>query len=412
MTADLGRFSLSGENSLTFRDLDVSPPLKYEIDSVAVEIRDLDTDPGGGPATVSVDLGMGEYSGVTMDATIQPPWARPDIDMTLHVKSVDLPPFTPYTTLYLGYTLYSGHLDTHADVVVKKGALNARTEVTINNIEMDAVREEDEQRAEERLGIPVNTALSLLKDSNDDIHLKIPVEGDLTDPEFKISDVIVRATGQALQKGITAYYQDLGATLLTGGLIPPGTFSLLGNLISGAAAMTFDPVTFSPLTTELDEPARTRLDLIAEKLKDKPKVRLTICGKATGADIAALRQADFDAALAAADAQAVGVPSEPLMEAAPPDDRDQAAEAGSAAPMTAGAGTTAEAAPAGPPTIEDAPLTEDEKERLIEIAKQRAITVRDYLAEIGSLDADRLFVCYSDVDTGEKVLPPSVNLSI
>ena len=412
MTAALGRFSLSGENSLTFRDVDVSPPFNYEIDSLAVEVLDLDTAPGGGPATVSVEMGMGKYSGVTMDTTIQPPWAKPDIDMNVRVNAVDLPPLTPYTSLYLGYILYSGRLDTDVDMVVEKGALNAQTEVTVNRIELEAVKEEDEQRAEERLGIPVKTALSLLKDSNDDIKLKVPVEGDLTDPQFKISDVVTSAMGQALQKGVTAYYQDLGVTLLTGGLIPPGTFTLFGELMSGATTMTFDPVTFDPMSTELDDQGRTHLDLMAEKLREKPKVRLVLCGKVTGADITSLRQADFDAALAAADAQAMGGTSEPMAKTGPPDSTGQAAEPGSAALTAFEAGTSAEVAPTGPPSIEEAPLTEDEKERLIELAKERALAVKDHLAEFGGLDPERLFVSYSHVDTDEKELPPRVDLSI
>jgi hypothetical protein len=412
-TADLKSFTLTGENSLTFRDLSVDPPFNYIVDSLSAEILELSTRDTDLSTNVTFKAGMGKYSSVSVAGTVQPPWDSPDVDMHVELKAIDLPPLTPYTTKYLGYILRSGHLDTEMDILVKKGALNSEANIVVNRIEMDAIKAEDEQRAEERLGIPVTTALSLLKDKNDDIKLTLPVEGDTKDPEFKISDIVVSATGLALQKGVTAYYKDLGATLLTGGLIPPGTFSLLGKLFSGVTTMTFEPVVFDPLAQELSEPGKAYLDLMAEKLESKPKVRLVLCGTVTREDIAALRQADFDAVMAATDSQPPGGtagvppgsnPTDPSRETVAP----AAAEDSLDNTMEIEGGPV----PAAPPSIEEVPLNEDEKERLIEIAKQRALAVKDHLTEIGGLDPGRLFVCYSDVDTEKKDLPPRVDLSI
>jgi len=403
LTAELERFSLTGNNKLTFRDLAVDPPFNFVVDSLDARILELSTGKMDTSTNVTLNAGMGKYSAVNITANVKPPWDTPDLDMHVGLKGIDLPPLTPYTTSYLGYILQSGHLDTEVDILVEKGILDGQADITINRIEMDAVKEEDEQRAEERLGIPVKTALSLLTDKNDDINLTLPIEGDIKDPEFDISDVVVTATGLALQKGVTAYYKDLGATLLTGGLIPPGTFSLFGKLFSGATTMSFEPVRFDPLDQELNDTSMAYLDLMSEKLEKKPKVRLVLCGKVTREDIVALRQADFDAALAAADTQAaVGTAGAP----------NPAIEPVSAEPGIGTMVTVEQTVNTGPPTIEEVPLSEDEKERLIELAKQRALAVKDRLTEVGGLGPERVFVCYSDVETEEKELPPRVDLSI
>ncbi|MGD8353610.1 MAG: DUF748 domain-containing protein [Pseudomonadota bacterium] len=396
---EVGKLLVTGNNSLTFRDMDVSPPFTYRIDSLAAEVLGLDTAPGAGAVTASLKMGMGKYSEVALDTTVKPPWAEPDLDMAVRIKAIDLPPLTPYTARYLGYTLNSGHLNTDVDMNVEDGDLTAEAKVVVNRIEMKALKEEDEQRAEERLGIPipVNTALSLLKDNNDDISLKIPVEGDLADPQFKISDVIFSATGRALQQGVTSYYKGLGATLLTGGLIPPGTFSILGKLFTGVTAMRFDPVAFEPMATELDQQSKDYLDLMAEKLAEKPKVRLMLCGKVTGQDILALRQADREAEDAAAR----------LQEGVGADAGETAAGDNPELPEEI-SGTAAQEPPAG----DEAPLIEEEETRLIEVAKLRALAVKDYLTQTGGLDPERLFVCYSEVDREDKVSPPRVELSI
>ena len=408
-TADLKSFTLTGENSLAFRDLSVDPTFNFEVDSLSARILNLGTGKTDTPTDITLNAGMGKYSTVSLTGTMEPPWDTPGVDMHVGLKAIDLPPLTPYTTKYLGYILRSGHLDTEVNIMVEKGTVDSQAEIVVNRIEMDAVKAEDEQRADERLGIPVKTALSLLTDKNDDIKLTLPVAGDLKDPGFDVSSVVVSATGQALQKGVTAYYKGLGATLLTGGLIPPGTFGILGKLFSGVTAMTFEPVLFDPLVPELNEPAKAYLDLMAEKLESKPKVRLVMCGKVTRKDIVALRQADFDAALAAAATTAEGGTTMSQEATGPP---DPAMETLSAELAKSAIATVEEIAPAGPPSIEEVPLSDDEKERLIELAKQRALAVKDHLTETGGLDPERLFVCYSDVDTEKVELPPRVDLSI
>jgi hypothetical protein len=406
MSAAVGIFSLTGENRIVFRDLDVQPPFQTEIDSLSVQVLDLDTGKDAGPATVAVKAGMGKYSSVSLDATVNPPWDKPDLNIHTRLAAIDLPQLTPYTNRYLGYILKSGHLDLDLDTVVERGNITAQAEVLVNRIEMDPVKEEDAQRAEDRLGIPVNTALSLLKDKNDDIELTLPIEGNLDDPEFKATDIVLTATGNALKKGVTAYYGDLGATLLTGGLIPPGTFSFLGALFSGATTMSFEPVLFDPLDEILSTESEEYLGQLAGKLSEKPGVRLVLCGKVTHADIAALRQKAFDAAISAAGME--GPASTVLDE----NDTKPASDVVEDQPLPAEAGTTPATVNTGPLSVEDLPLTDEEKEVLIEMAKQRALAVKGFLTEKGGLDPDRLFVCYSDVEKEEGGLPPRVDLSI
>jgi hypothetical protein len=406
MSAAVGIFSLVGDNRLVFRDLDVQPPFQAEVDSLTVQILDLDTGKNAGPITVSVKAGMGKYSTISLDATVHPPWDKPDVNMQTRLAAIDLPPLTPYTNRYLGYILKSGHLDLDLDTVVERGNITAQAEVLVNRIEMDPVKEEDAQRAENRLGIPVNTALSLLKDKNDDIELTLPIEGNLDDPEFKATDIVLTATGNALKKGVTAYYGDLGATLLTGGLIPPGTFSFLGALFSGATTMSFEPVLFDPLDETLFTESEKYLGQLAGKLSEKPGVRLVLCGKVTHADIAALRQKEFDAAISAAGME--GPASTVLNE----NDTKPASDVVEDQPLPAEAGTTPATVNTGPLSVEDLPLTDEEKEVLIEMAKQRALAVKGFLTEKGGLDPDRLFVCYSDVEKEKGGPPPRVDLSI
>jgi hypothetical protein len=403
MEITVGRVSLSGKNNFTFRDLDVKPPMTFQVDSLELQVSDLDTNPSKGHADITLEAGIGKYSSFHVDGSVNAPWSEPDVNLKVKLQTLDLPPLTPYTDRYVGYILKSGHLNTDLDITISEGKLNVQTEVVVNRIEMNPVKEEDEQQANERLGIPVQTALSLLKDKNDDIKLTLPIEGDLNDPEFKISDVVLKVTGNALKKGVSAFYGPLGATILTGGLLPPGTFSVLGKVFEGATTVSFDPVVFKPMESGLSGEHRLFLDQLAAKLQEKPGTRLILCGKVTRQDIVDMRNRDFAAIQAAGSPAPAGTGPAQTIQAQVP----MAAGIG-----TAGAGTAFQASPAGPPSIEESPLTDEEKERLVELAKQRALAVKDYLIEAGGLDQERLFVCYSDVEKKEEGPPPRVDLSI
>ena len=379
LVIDVENFSLAGENKLTFRDLSVDPPFNFEVDSLSGRFLKLSSREQGASTEITISAGMGKYSAMSINGTLQPPWDTPDMDLHVGLKGIDLALMTPYTTKYLGYTIRSGHLDTKMDIRVEKGVLKSQAVVAVNRIEMYEI--EDEQRTEEFLDIPVKTALSMLKDKNDNIHLTLPIEGDMKNPEFSIREVVAAATNQALKKGATLYYQDLGVSLLSGGLIPPGAYTMSGILFSDATTMKFQPVIFDPLSRKLTKPAKEYLDLVAEKLGKKPKVRLVLCGRPAIEDIAALRTGDIDTEL----------PTEPAE-----DSKD----------------ATAETVPSEAPIIEKISLNEKEKTHLIEITKQRAFAVKDYLSETGGLDPERFFICNPDVELVEKGQPPRVDLSI
>jgi hypothetical protein len=154
-------------------------------------------------------------------------------------------------------------------------------------------------------------------------------------------------------------------------------------------------VVFEALNAELTDKHRQFLDQLAAKLSEKPDTRLILCGKVTRLDIMAMRQRDFTA------------PPEQGLTAPVPGQKAAGADLDSTTADTVLSGPQP-----GPPSIEETPLTDDEKERLIDLAKQRALAVKDYLIEAGGLKPDRLFVCYSDVEKEAGGEPPRVDLSI
>lgn len=109
--------------------------------------------------------------------------------------------------------------------------------------------------------LPVSLAVALLKDSNGNIELDVPVEGDLNDPHFDYGKVV----SDAVSKIITN--------------IVSFPFAALGSLVGGSGEelshieFEFGSATLRPEQIE-------KLDKLAKALQERPGLRLEITGRA------------------------------------------------------------------------------------------------------------------------------------
>ncbi|MBN2720455.1 MAG: hypothetical protein JXR72_05070 [Proteobacteria bacterium] len=164
---------------------------------------------------------------------------------------------------------------------------------------------------------------------------------------------------------------------------------------------------FDPLATLLSAEHEKFLTQLAASLTEKPCSRLIIIGKVTNRDIMALqRQSPAYAGTIAA-----GLTEE--VEGEEPAGGLSGVE-GAQTPEGAleGALLPQPEIPVEPPSIEDMPLTDGEREELTGLAKDRAENVKDFLVEKGGLDSERFFILYSEVEKEAGGPPPRVELSI
>jgi len=121
----------------------------------------------------------------------------------------------------------------------------------------------DAVESEEAADVPLDLAFSLLEDKDGRVKLDIPVNGDLTDPEFEIGPLIQKATGN----------------LITGIVSSP--FKLLGSLIPGGKDdLDLSAVSFPAGEADIPTLEKAKLSALAMSLNERPKLRLTIEGAA------------------------------------------------------------------------------------------------------------------------------------
>jgi|LGVE01.1.fsa_nt_gb hypothetical protein len=354
-TIRVGQVKIGDDSRLAFTDQSVNPHFQLALQPLTVEVRDLDSLKPEKKIPFKLAAKPGKYSSINAEGTIQPFAKRPTLDLQVQIEKFRMPPLSSYTNRLLGYQIKSGQYNSDLDLKITQGNLQTSNKLVLNKLKMEPLKPEEDDEFTKKLGLPLNTALSLLRDKNDDIHLTLGFTGDVRDPKFDFSDAYVTVVSKAITTGILAYFGPLGA------------LSAANKLVNLATALRFDSVMFPAGGTDIDAGGLEYLGQIANRLGDRPKVRLSLCGKATANDYLALLP---------------GVEQQ--------------------------GGKTDPSQPSPPMVPSD--LGPEVQEQLRALAGKRGEVVKEYLVEKG-IEPNRLFLCHPEIDRTAG-LPPQVEVSL
>ncbi len=216
------------------------------------------------PATVKISGAVDDSAPLLITGQLHPLGPRLYTDIQGSAKGIELTRLTPYAGRYAGYAIEKGTLSVTVHYKVDNGKLEAE-----NKIFLDQLTFGDKVDSPDATSLPVQFAVSLLKNSRGEIDVSLPVSGSLDDPQFSVGGIIWRVVVNLLTKAVTAPF-----SLLMGG---------------GQDELGFVP--FEPGDDDLSDTARQRLDTLVTKLTDRPQVKLEATGRADPAmDEAGLRQ--------------------------------------------------------------------------------------------------------------------------
>lgn len=197
---------------------------------------------------VSPVVGDGEFSlGSYLDA-----------EARLTVDRLDHKWLSPYAVSVLGRLSEGGTAHLAFDYDVEIDEIDGLNTMVFNNWVWGPTGE-----AYEGDPPPVKKAFDILETSRGQVKLVVPVEGDVSDPTFKVDALVRRATSK----------------VITGIVAAP--FKLIGRIVGGSKdALDFDKFVFEPSSAALTPVHKSQLSLLAEALKERPKITLEIDGVA------------------------------------------------------------------------------------------------------------------------------------
>ncbi|WP_303721326.1 DUF748 domain-containing protein [Malonomonas rubra] len=181
-------------------------------------------------------------------------------DLTIKFKDIDLAPMTPYSGTYLGKVIDKGKLYLDLSYHIEHNKIKADNQIMIDQFTFG-----DPVKSDKATSLPVGLAIALLKDSNDEIHLDVPISGDLNDPSFSIMGTIFTVLKNLLVKAATS------------------PFSLLASMLGGGDE-DFTSQNFDYGLAKLDEKQTETLGKLAEMLEKRPSLILELSAYADPAN--------------------------------------------------------------------------------------------------------------------------------
>lgn len=347
----LNQLSLLDQSSFYFIDQAVKPASRLEFHDLQLSLQNIDSTKSQARSPLQLNLRFAHHGQIKLQGDVAVFAKRPTLNVTGKLTGINLTDFNAYTEQSIQHYVKSGQLNADISININEGKLDSTTQMTLQKFYVEPITEQEAKQYQQQLGLPLGTALSLLRNRDDSITLKLPVNGDIDAPDFSLSDIVGKVSSKAIKTAIINYYT------------PFGVINLATGLFDLATAIRFDPIEFPVSEATLQPDNLQHLDKLTQMLTERPQLHLVVCGVATQAD----RLAWF-----------------PDKGDNKTDDKDKKESK----------------LPA---------LTEAQTQRLNTLAQQRGRAVKEYLVNEKQIAADRLILCtpkYSPGDTN----PPRVEL--
>ncbi len=265
----IGQVTLA-RGQLNYTDNFIKPNYTANITQLNGTIGAFGTKAGGPPAELVLQGKLDDDAPVDIGGTINPLAPVAFLDVKAKADGVELTHLSPYSGKYAGYPITKGRLTMDVHYLLDQGKLTAD-----NHIFIDQLTFGDRMDGPGISHLPVKLAVALLRNSQGQIDVHVPVSGSLDDPHFSVGSLIWHAFVNLIGRAITS------------------PFRLLAS--AGGSKEDLGYVEFAPGSSELDKQAQTRLAGIVKIINDKPSLQLDVIGRVDRkSDEAGLRKVMVD----------------------------------------------------------------------------------------------------------------------
>lgn len=175
------------------------------------------------------------------------------VDLKVSFHDIELSPASPYSGIYLGYTVEKGKLYLDLKYHIEKKLLSSDNKIFIDQFTFGPKVESDKAT-----NLPVKLGLALLKDRKGEIHLDVPVSGSTDDPKFNIWKLVFHSFKNLLVKAVTS------------------PMALLSSLFGSGE--DFSAIPFGYGSSVISPQEERKLDALSKMLLDRPALKMGLKG--------------------------------------------------------------------------------------------------------------------------------------
>ena len=284
----LNQFELTGDSKVEFADRGVSPAFNQTLAIQSLVIEGINTSKPDQATHITFEGKTSKYSSIKTDTRVWPFKEKLSADTRTELAEITLPPLSPYLEDALGYNIDSGQLDMDLVLTIEQGVLDGNTKMHLRRFDLGSGDDPSTNKVEEKNAldpdlnisgaIPLNVAVGMLKDDDENIELNIPITGDMDSPEFGLQNFAGILFRKALFEATTSYVVK--------------TFVPYANILTVAkfAGDQLLKVRVAPLVypPQIINPKQSASEFVTEfqkLMKEKEDIQVKACAFATPADL-------------------------------------------------------------------------------------------------------------------------------
>ena len=276
--------------TFNWTDEAVTPTVNTSGKVLELSTGEIDTEQLESGVDLTLLLALDTYNRIRASGKMGVKGDYPEGKLEVDIDQLNLVDFNPYLVDAMGYRLKKGMLGVDSIISITDGQLGGNVLIKLQNSKFEPADEETIGRLSKQISMPVETALSVLKDDNNNIRIDVPLSGDITQPDVGINDVINQVSRKALRTA-TLYY-------LKQSLVPYGQLISIASLAGDQLfAIRLNDLNYEPQQLELNEEHIAYLDTVAEMMSNKPELELQACPVASEQEVAAWGDAWYSEAV-------------------------------------------------------------------------------------------------------------------
>ncbi|MBA6391520.1 DUF748 domain-containing protein [Colwellia sp. BRX10-3] len=274
----LGQFTLLDDAQIDFKDSSVTPHYERNVNITRLLLTDIDTGKPEQEVVFDMQGKSDKYANFDIKGHGLPFAELQKFRLNAVVKELSLPGISSYIKQALKYEIESGQLDLTITAGLTGNKINGNVDILLRGVEFTAADNNERGAITDGFSVPFNVALGMLKDSDGNVELTLPLKGDTSSPSFGLSGLLTLLVKQATMSAAKDY---LITTFIPYASVmkvamAAGEFALklrINDLIYPAAAIE--------LNSEQLEFSRQMSVMLA----DRGNINVKLCAVATASDI-------------------------------------------------------------------------------------------------------------------------------
>lgn len=274
----LAGFTIADEASLKIMDKSVSPTYAEEVVLKSLEVSEIDSSNPALVSTVKADLSFDDYSTLSANVDMTPFGEVPVYDISANLKEMSLHKISPYIQDAMQHSIKSGQLAIDIKTLIKGNKIDGSADIHVAAFDLSSANDVEVDTLKDQTAIPLSAALSLLKDSDGNIEIDLPITGDINDPSFGLSGFATLLVKKATMMAAKDY-------LMT-------TFVPYANVVTIAMAagehllkVRLNDLPYNPKETSLADSQLLFASELTQLLKDNDDLRITLCAIGVPEDV-------------------------------------------------------------------------------------------------------------------------------